>query len=60
MPEPKPSPGEELVRVKSGGLNFAFCDGSVHQISRNVDMLFVLPALATIAGGETIPADAIH
>jgi prepilin-type N-terminal cleavage/methylation domain-containing protein/prepilin-type processing-associated H-X9-DG protein len=44
----------------SGGLNFAFCDGSVHTISRNVDMIYVLPALATIAGGEVIPADAFN
>jgi prepilin-type processing-associated H-X9-DG protein len=44
----------------AGGLNFAFCDGSVHSISRNVDMLYVLPALATIAGGEVIPADSFN
>jgi prepilin-type N-terminal cleavage/methylation domain-containing protein/prepilin-type processing-associated H-X9-DG protein len=43
-----------------GGLNFAFCDGSVHTISRNVDTVYVLPALATIAGGEVIPSEAIH
>jgi prepilin-type N-terminal cleavage/methylation domain-containing protein/prepilin-type processing-associated H-X9-DG protein len=43
----------------TGGLNFAFCDGSVHTISRNVDMIYVLPALATIAGGEIIPSDAV-
>jgi prepilin-type N-terminal cleavage/methylation domain-containing protein/prepilin-type processing-associated H-X9-DG protein len=42
----------------TGGLNFAFCDGSVHTISRSVDMLYVLPALATIAGGEVIPSGA--
>jgi prepilin-type processing-associated H-X9-DG protein len=41
----------------AGGLNFAFCDGSVHTIGRNVDMVHVLPALATIAGGERIPDD---
>jgi len=41
----------------AGGLNFAFCDGSVHTIGRNVDMIYVLPALATIAGGERIPDD---
>jgi prepilin-type processing-associated H-X9-DG protein len=40
-----------------GGLNFAFCDGSVHTISRTVDMINVLPALATIAGGEVLPGD---
>jgi prepilin-type N-terminal cleavage/methylation domain-containing protein/prepilin-type processing-associated H-X9-DG protein len=39
----------------SGGmLNFAMCDGSVRSISPNVDMISVLPALATIAGGEVI------
>jgi hypothetical protein len=30
----------------------------VHTISRNVDMIYVLPALATVAGGEVIPANA--
>jgi prepilin-type N-terminal cleavage/methylation domain-containing protein/prepilin-type processing-associated H-X9-DG protein len=44
----------------TGGLNFAFCDGSVHTISRNVDMIYVLPALATVAGGEVIPADSFN
>jgi prepilin-type N-terminal cleavage/methylation domain-containing protein/prepilin-type processing-associated H-X9-DG protein len=44
----------------TGGLNFAFCDGSVHTISRTVDMLYVLPALATIAGGEVIPSGAFN
>jgi prepilin-type N-terminal cleavage/methylation domain-containing protein/prepilin-type processing-associated H-X9-DG protein len=44
----------------TGGLNFAFCDGSVHTISRTVDMVNVLPALATIAGGEVIPPDAFN
>jgi prepilin-type N-terminal cleavage/methylation domain-containing protein/prepilin-type processing-associated H-X9-DG protein len=44
----------------TGGLNFAFCDGSVHTLSRNVDMIYVLPALATISGGEIIPADAFN
>jgi prepilin-type processing-associated H-X9-DG protein len=38
-------------------LNFGFCDGSVRSISASVDMVNVLPALATIAGGEVIPAD---
>ncbi len=41
----------------AAGLNFVFCDGSVRTISRNVDMINVLPALASIAGGETVPAD---
>jgi prepilin-type N-terminal cleavage/methylation domain-containing protein/prepilin-type processing-associated H-X9-DG protein len=44
----------------TGGLNFAFCDGSVHTISRTVDMVNVLPALATISGGEVIPPDAFN
>jgi prepilin-type processing-associated H-X9-DG protein len=38
-------------------LNFLFCDGSVRGISSNVDMINVLPALATIAGGEVITLD---
>jgi prepilin-type processing-associated H-X9-DG protein len=33
-------------------LNFAMCDGSVRQISPNIDMVFLMPALATIDGGE--------
>jgi prepilin-type N-terminal cleavage/methylation domain-containing protein/prepilin-type processing-associated H-X9-DG protein len=41
----------------TAGLNFAFADGSVHTISRNVDMVRVLPALATISGGEVIPGN---
>jgi prepilin-type N-terminal cleavage/methylation domain-containing protein/prepilin-type processing-associated H-X9-DG protein len=44
----------------NGNLNFAFCDGSVHTISTNVDMVNVLPALATIDGGETIPSSAFN
>jgi prepilin-type processing-associated H-X9-DG protein len=44
----------------TGGLNFAFCDGSVHTINRSVNMIYVLPALATVAGGEIIPADAFN
>jgi prepilin-type processing-associated H-X9-DG protein len=38
----------------TGIINFAFCDGSVHAISTNVDMNFVLPSLATISGGEVV------
>ena len=39
----------------SGGiLNFAMCDGSVRGISPNVNMVTVLPALATIAGAEVV------
>jgi prepilin-type N-terminal cleavage/methylation domain-containing protein/prepilin-type processing-associated H-X9-DG protein len=41
--------------LHSGGLlNFVLCDGSVRGISTNVDMNAVLPAMATIDGGETI------
>jgi prepilin-type N-terminal cleavage/methylation domain-containing protein/prepilin-type processing-associated H-X9-DG protein len=39
-----------------GGINFVFCDGSVRAISSNIDMNFVFPALASIAGGEVIPS----
>ena len=35
-----------------GRINFVMCDGSVRAISPNVDVFFVLPAMATIAGGE--------
>jgi prepilin-type N-terminal cleavage/methylation domain-containing protein/prepilin-type processing-associated H-X9-DG protein len=38
----------------AGILNFAFCDGSVRSISPSVDMNTVLPALATIQGGEVV------
>jgi prepilin-type N-terminal cleavage/methylation domain-containing protein/prepilin-type processing-associated H-X9-DG protein len=38
-------------------INFAMCDGSVRGISPSIDMNFVMPALATIAGGEVVPAD---
>ncbi|MFL5340167.1 MAG: DUF1559 domain-containing protein [Gemmataceae bacterium] len=37
-----------------GNLNFAMCDGSVQTINPNVDMINVLPALATIAGNEVV------
>jgi prepilin-type N-terminal cleavage/methylation domain-containing protein/prepilin-type processing-associated H-X9-DG protein len=35
-------------------LNFLFCDGSVHTLSPAIDVNVVLPALATIQGGETV------
>jgi prepilin-type N-terminal cleavage/methylation domain-containing protein/prepilin-type processing-associated H-X9-DG protein len=39
----------------SGGvINFVMCDGSVRGISPSVDMNYVLPALATIAGSEVV------
>ena len=41
----------------SGSINFVFCDGSVRSISRAIDMNLVMPALATIAGGEVIPGN---
>ncbi len=37
-----------------GTLNFAFCDGSVRTIPKNVDMTLVLPALGSIGNGESI------
>ncbi|HZY83223.1 MAG TPA: DUF1559 domain-containing protein [Gemmataceae bacterium] len=61
---PNPSGNNQCKRgwgsFHTGGLNFAFCDGSVHTVGRSVDMIRVLPALATIAGGEVIPADAFY
>ena len=39
----------------SGGLNFTFCDGSVHFVSTNVD-LEALAGMATIDGGENVRA----
>jgi prepilin-type N-terminal cleavage/methylation domain-containing protein/prepilin-type processing-associated H-X9-DG protein len=38
-------------------MNFAFCDGSVHSITPAIDINVVLPALATIQGGETVNWD---
>jgi prepilin-type N-terminal cleavage/methylation domain-containing protein/prepilin-type processing-associated H-X9-DG protein len=38
----------------AGMMNFAMCDGSVRNISPSVDMNFVMPALATIAGHEVV------
>ncbi len=38
-------------------LNFLFCDGSVHALSASIDMNVVMPALATIQGGETVNWD---
>lgn len=56
---PNPSGSNQCKRAFAsfhmGGLNFAFCDGSVQTISRSVNMVTVLPALATIAGGEVTP-----
>jgi prepilin-type N-terminal cleavage/methylation domain-containing protein/prepilin-type processing-associated H-X9-DG protein len=60
---PNPSGSNQCKRAwgsfHTGGLNFAFCDGSVHTVSTNVDMINVLPALATIAGGEVIPPGSV-
>ncbi|MCX7665957.1 MAG: DUF1559 domain-containing protein [Gemmataceae bacterium] len=39
----------------TNGANFAFCDGSVRFFSYSADS--ILPALATRAGGETIPTE---
>jgi prepilin-type N-terminal cleavage/methylation domain-containing protein/prepilin-type processing-associated H-X9-DG protein len=39
--------------LHSGGrINFVMCDGSVRSISPSIDVNRVLPAMATIAGGE--------
>jgi prepilin-type N-terminal cleavage/methylation domain-containing protein/prepilin-type processing-associated H-X9-DG protein len=38
-------------------LNFLMCDGSVRGISSSVDMITVLPGLATIQGAEVVNAD---
>jgi prepilin-type N-terminal cleavage/methylation domain-containing protein/prepilin-type processing-associated H-X9-DG protein len=62
---PNPSGSNQCKRAwgsfhTNGNLNFAFCDGSVHTISRSVDMITVLPALATIAGGEVIPDGGVY
>ena len=35
-----------------GRINFVMCDGSVRSISSSIDVNRVLPAMATIAGGE--------
>jgi prepilin-type processing-associated H-X9-DG protein len=39
-----------------GGINFAFGDGSVRTISRNVDLV-MYAALGSCAGGETVSLD---
>jgi prepilin-type N-terminal cleavage/methylation domain-containing protein/prepilin-type processing-associated H-X9-DG protein len=59
---PNPSGNNQCKRAwgsfhTGGSLNFAFCDGSVHTINKNVDMIRVLPALATISGEEIIPGN---
>jgi prepilin-type N-terminal cleavage/methylation domain-containing protein/prepilin-type processing-associated H-X9-DG protein len=41
--------------LHTGIINFVFCDGSVRTISTSIDMNVVMPALATIAGGEVVP-----
>jgi prepilin-type N-terminal cleavage/methylation domain-containing protein/prepilin-type processing-associated H-X9-DG protein len=40
--------------LHTGVINFVFCDGSVRSIPSTIDMNFVMPALATIAGGEVV------
>lgn len=42
--------------LHTGGAQFAFCDGSVHFISENID-LATYRNLATIAGGEVISGE---
>jgi prepilin-type processing-associated H-X9-DG protein len=39
--------------MHAGNINFAFCDGSVHSISKSVDMQ-LLADLSTMAGGEPV------
>jgi prepilin-type N-terminal cleavage/methylation domain-containing protein/prepilin-type processing-associated H-X9-DG protein len=41
----------------AGTMNFCFADGSVHTISKNIDMNLVMPALGSIGNGETIQGD---
>jgi len=40
-----------------GMIQFAMCDGSVRGISPNIDMISVMPALGSIAGGEVVPGN---
>jgi prepilin-type N-terminal cleavage/methylation domain-containing protein len=41
----------------TGIINFVWCDGSVRPIQTSIDMNVVMPALATVAGGEVVPMD---
>ena len=41
----------------AGTLNFAYADGSVRAISKNIDMNFVMPALGSIGNGETLQGE---
>ncbi len=41
----------------AGTMNFCFADGSVHGISKNIDMSLVMPALGSIGNGETVQGD---
>jgi prepilin-type N-terminal cleavage/methylation domain-containing protein/prepilin-type processing-associated H-X9-DG protein len=44
--------------LHSGGvLNFAYADGSVRTVPKNIDMNFVMPALGSMGNGETITGD---
>jgi hypothetical protein len=38
-------------------MNFAFADGSVRGVSKNIDMTFVMPGLGSIGNGETIQGE---
>jgi prepilin-type N-terminal cleavage/methylation domain-containing protein/prepilin-type processing-associated H-X9-DG protein len=38
----------------TAGINFVFCDGSVHCLSLDIDMNTVFPGLSTISGGEAV------
>ena len=59
---PSPNGSNQCKRAwgslhSAGTLNFAFADGSVRTISKNIDMNFVMPALGSIGNGETIQGD---
>lgn len=47
--------GRQFGGTHRGGLNVAFADGSVRFLGESIDPM-VFEALATIAGGETVPA----
>ena len=48
--------GRQFGGLHRGGVNVAFCDGSVRFLSETIDPK-VFEALATIAGGEALPAE---
>jgi len=59
---PSPNGSNQCKRAwgslhSAGTLNFAWADGSVRGISKNIDMNVVMPALGSIGNGETITGD---